>query len=211
MSKGIPSIRVRVGPDRASDTATTSRAAVVGEMAAKTPLYQTDPSFKAAVDDYAAAGDALVEADVDVAAAKALLAKARSVREAKRAACRQAQGVCVAQIQQHATTPADATACGFLLFDPVQRGLMLPREISLKYDAEKRFVRVHVKYTSGKHKVALELSPDPVTDTSWVRIDATGMRQTFKDLAPGTWWFRAATLGASSRSDWFGPVAVIVR
>jgi hypothetical protein len=111
----------------------------------------------------------------------------------------------------HSTQPGEVQACGFLVLDPVHRGLMLPREIALKFDAELRLVRVHVKYTSGKHKVALELSPDPITPTSWVRIDATAMRQTLHDLAPGTWWVRAATLGSKGRSDWFGPAAIIVR
>ena len=211
MPRGIPTIRVRVGPDHASDKATMDRAAVVAQKAPETPLYQADPAFKAAIDDFVNAGSELKEAEIDVAAAQATLRQARSVRNRKRAAARRAQSVCTSQVQMRATTPTDAIACGFLVLDPVSRGLMVPQNILLKYDIALGLLRVHVKYSSGKHKVALEISADAEEPRAWTRIDATAMRQTLRDLAPGIWHLRAATLGSAGRSDWFGPVAVMVR
>jgi hypothetical protein len=63
----------------------------------------------------------------------------------------------------------------------------------------------------GDHKCVIEISPDPVTPTSWLRLAGTGVRRTLSGYAEGTWWIRAAPTVAAEQGDWFGPVAVVVK
>jgi hypothetical protein len=64
---------------------------------------------------------------------------------------------------------------------------------------------------SGKRQCAIEISPDPAGPATFKRLDGTGMTRALQGHAAGTWWVRAATLRAKEQSDWFGPVAVIVK
>jgi hypothetical protein len=65
--------------------------------------------------------------------------------------------------------------------------------------------------SKGDHKCVIELSPDPVTPTSWVRLEGNGLRRALSGYAEGMWWIRAATSVATEQSDWFGPVAIVVK
>jgi hypothetical protein len=125
-----------------------------------------------------------------------------------------AYDACVSSVWNHATSIGDVKNSGFTVLpvEPISHTIALPTEILLKYDAHLAAILVHVRWAQkGTKQCLIEVSPDPITPTSWRRVDATGVRQTLVGYTPGIWWFHAATVRAKGRSDWFGPVSVLVK
>lgn len=211
MTIGLTNVHVDMGSDKISDKTRVDRAGVVGAMAPKTPLYQKDAGFKDSVDTLVQAGADLDDAEKQVAQLEAELSVARAAQEARRNAYDKAYGLCTAGVEKHSTTPGDIQSYGFVVLAKNVQGLVAPMNIEVKFDPAKGAIRVHVTYVSGKHQCAIEVSTNPADPNSWKRIDGTGVTQTLTGYPPGTWWVRAATLRAKERSDWFGPVAVVVK
>ena len=108
-------------------------------------------------------------------------------------------------------TPSDVQSYGFLSLDIVKTGLILPVGILATWNHTKKTIDVHVKYPPGvKKRCILEISADPVGPSTYRRVDGDGTRRSLAGYAPGTYWIHAATSSSAGRSDWFGPVSVIV-
>jgi hypothetical protein len=80
------------------------------------------------------------------------------------------------------------------------------------YDPKKKVIDLHVKFPPSKRqrRCVIEISTDPIGAATWHRLDGDGAKRTLAGYAPGTYWLRAASSVAAGRSDWFGPVSVIV-
>jgi len=211
MSNGMMNVRVDVGADKVSDKTRSDRAEVVRSMATATPLYQTDPTFKEAVDKLIQAGADLAAADTQVTQLEAALVKARSSRDVRRNAYDKAYGLCSTNAENHSSKAEDIHGFGFALLTRTAQVFGPPINIEAKYDAIKEVLRIHVFYTSGHHQCAIEISPDLASPGSYTRLDGTGVTQVLAGYASGTWWIRAATLRSKDRSEWFGPVPVVVK
>jgi hypothetical protein len=204
-------IRVDIGADKISDKTRSDRAAVVRSMATATPLYKTDASFKEVVDKLVQCGEALDAAEVQVTQLEGALAKAKSSHEARRIAYDKAYGLCSTNVETYSTKPEDVHGFGFAVLTRNAQAFGPPLNIDARYDAAKEVLRIRVLYASGQHQCAIEISPDPATPGSYTRVDGTGVLQVLSGYAPGTWWIRAATLRSKGRSEWFGPVPVVVK
>ena len=211
MSNGMSNIRVDVGSDKISDKTRSDRAEVVRSMATATPLYKTDPSFKDAVDKLIQCGEDLDAAEVQVTQLEAALIKAKSTRDVRRYAYDKAHGLCSTNVENYSTKPEDVHGFGFAVLTKSTQAFGPPINIEAKHDAAKDVLRIRVLYPSGQHQCAIEISPDPASPGSYTRLDGTGVLQVIEGYAPGTWWVRAATLRSKGRSEWFGPVAVVVK
>jgi hypothetical protein len=212
LSQKILHPRVSIGADTASPKGLIDRAATVGTMAPLAPFYKTDATFKVVLDDFIASGVDYAAADKKVSDIEAQLTQARNDRELARKACQDCHGAAVKQVEKHSITAADVTSSGFLFLDVQRVGLVPPSEILAKYDPGKRLLNLRVKHpVRSNARCVIEISPDPVTPTSWIRLEGNGMRRALSGYADGTWWVRAATSGAAEQSDWFGPVAVVVK
>jgi hypothetical protein len=209
----IKKARVNVGADTASDKALTDRAEAVGTMAILTALYATNAAFKAAIDEYVASGLSFLAAESKVNKLEATLTQARSDRDAARVTCKALHGTAVKQVEANSVTEADVQAYGFVYLDIVKLGLTPPSAIQASQDPKTQLLQIHVKYAGfGRaRRVIIEISPDPVTATSFHRIDGDGVKRALAGYAPGTYWIHAATASADGRSDWFGPIAVVVK
>jgi hypothetical protein len=211
MTTAMTNVHVDVGSDKLSIKTRTDRANVVGKMAPATPLYQSDPFFKDTVDKLVQSGVDLGNAESEVVQLEAALVKARSSLDARRGAFDKAHGLCATHVETHSDKPEDVHGLGFGVLVKTAQVFAPPVNIEARYDAAKDVLRIHVIYTSGQHQCAIEISPDPVTPDSYKRLDGTGVTQALSGYAPGTYWVRAASVRSKNRSDWFGPVAVVVK
>jgi hypothetical protein len=204
--------RVAIGADVASNQSLADRAQVVGTMAVLTALYLSNAAFKAVIDDYIAAGAALAAAQAKVNHLEAQLAQARGDRDQQRVVALDTHGTAVKAVERHSVTAADIQSYGFVQLEVVKEGAVVPTGIVLAYDPKKKVIDLHVKFPPSKRqrRCVLEMSTDPVGPTTWHRLDGDGLKRVLAGYAPGTYWFRAASSVASGRSDWFGPVSVIV-
>ena len=211
MTNGMNNIRVDLGGDKDSDKTRIRRASVVSSLAILTPLYQSDLSFKDSVDKLVQAGTDLATAESQVNQLEATLVKARGSRDTKRNAYDKAHSVCAAKVESLSTIPEDVQSYGFAVLSKNAPGIVPPSDIVVKYDVAKGAIRVRVIYLSGKYRCAIEIGSDPKDPASFKRVDGAGMTRALHGYAAGTWWIRAATLSAKEQSDWFGPVAVLVK
>ncbi|MFO0758919.1 MAG: hypothetical protein U0359_20670 [Byssovorax sp.] len=211
MTQGTKHAHVYVGADQASDAAAIHRSAVVGTMAVTTPRYFKDATFKAVIDDEVQAGLDLGAAATDFVTAKGALANARGILDAKRRAWRKANSAAVTQVEKNDPSEQEILSYGYAVLDPNNPGLVVPSEILLKYDAAKGLLRIRVKWASGTQRCLIEISPDPAGPGTWAQLSGTGSTRALSGYAPGTYWVRAATVRAKAQSDWFGPVAVVVK
>jgi hypothetical protein len=204
--------RVAVGADVASDKAFVDRAQAVAAMAVLTALYTTNAAFKAVIDAYVASGAALAAAQEKVNLLEAQLAQARGDRDQQRIIGHSWHAAAVKQVELHSATPADVTSYGFVPLEIVKTGSAPPMGIFAEYDRKKKVIDIHVQYPKSKNtpRCILEISTDPIGAGTWHRIDGDGVKRALSGFAPGTYWIRAATSLATGRSDWFGPVSVIV-
>ena len=211
MSTGIINVHVDMGIDKVSDQSRTARAAIVATMALKTPLYGTDTAFKDAIDKLVQSGLDLTASSAQLGKLEAELAMARATHDARVNAYDKAYGVSAASVESHSTKPEDIQSYGFAVLSKTAQPLVPPADVRVRFDAAKGLIRVRVIYPSGRHMCAVEISPNPVGPDTFVRVDGTGAIRALAGYAPGMWWIRAATLRAKEQSDWFGPVAVIVK
>jgi hypothetical protein len=211
MTTGMTNVHVDIGADKISVKTRSVRAGVVGKMAPATSLYQADAFFKDTVDKLVQSGLDLDDAEAQVTQLEAALIKARSTRDVRRNAYDKAHGLCATHVETHSTKAEDVHGFGFAVLAKAAQAFGPPVNIEAKYDASKDVLRIRVIYTSGQHQCAIEISPDPVAPGSYTRLDGTGVTQALSGYAPGTYWVRAATVRSKDRSDWFGPVAVVVK
>jgi hypothetical protein len=203
--------RVDVGADSKNNASLSARAKVVGEMATTTPLYQGNIVFKAAVDDFVVSGITLASSDTKVLNLEAALVQGRADRDVARTNCRDCHAVCVAQVEKNSPTGADLVKYGFAQLEVVKAGSVLPTAILWKLDHATGLMLLHVKFPGRARKCIVEISPDPIGPTTWHRLDGHGATRTVTGFPPGTYWAHAATSLSDGRSEWFGPVPLIIK
>jgi hypothetical protein len=204
--------RVAIGSDVASSSSLVERAQVVGAAAPKTPEYTGNPTFKSVIDDFVTSGQNLDTAEKKVTQLESALTQARADRDQARFAAEDCHGAAVKQVERVSKNAADVASYGFVHLEIVKNGAVVPSGILAAFDLKKRVIDVHVKYPPGirGRRVILEISTDPIGPSTYHRLDGDGVRRSLDGYAPGTYWIRAATSVAGGRSDWCGPVHVVV-
>jgi hypothetical protein len=122
-----------------------------------------------------------------------------------------AYDVFVAVGRKYCVTAQDATSLGLAAVGAAVYVLAMPLAVLVKYDVVKELIRIHVKRAPGLRAVRIQISPDPITATSFVDLLGDGATAALAGYAPGTWWVRAASIRARECSDWTTPVSVIVK
>ena len=122
-----------------------------------------------------------------------------------------AYDVLVATSRKYCVTAEDAKSLGLAAVGLAAHVLAMPLAVIVKYDVVKALVRIHVKRAPGLRSVRIQISPDPITATSWVDLEGDGAMAALAGYAPGTWWVRAAHVRARERSELTTPVSVIVK
>lgn len=204
-------VRVNVGTDKESVKSRVDRCTGVATAAPKSPIYQAKPEVKAACDALVARGAQLAAADAAVQAAELELAKARGARDVVQTGCNAAYDVCVAQVEQNATTTEEVLGLGFLVLGRSSYGIAAPTEVRARFDSARGLLRIHVPRAPGMRTVVIEISSDAAEPRTWSRLPGVGFRREVANLAPGTHWVRAASVRASEQSEFSAPIAVTVR
>jgi outer membrane murein-binding lipoprotein Lpp len=204
--------RVSIGPDVATQQTLIERGGKVGTLAPNTAQYQSNPGFKTTIDEFVTSTQKLDASQTKVSNLEAQLAQARADRDQAQLDAEDAHGAAAKAVEKVSVTPADVQSYGFASLDVVKTGLILPVGILASYNHTTKTIHVHVKYPAGIHgkRCILEISPDPAGPTTYHRVDGDGIRRALTGFMPGTYWLHAATSAAGGRSDWFGPVSVIV-
>ena len=205
-------VRINRGVDNASSDALVTRAENVGASAPNSPIYNDNSTCKAAIDEYVASAPAVVAANKKVANLEQQLVQARNDRAAAEKVCSDAYAAACSQVEKHSVTSSDVQSCGFVALDIVKQGLVPPSALTATYDRATGTILIRVQYADKKsRKCIVEISPTPAGPATYVRLEGLGLKRSVPGYAPGTYEVHAATANASGRSDWFGPVAVIVR
>jgi hypothetical protein len=113
--------------------------------------------------------------------------------------------------EKYSETANDAHTLGAAVRGKSKNPLAPPLAVLVTFNATKNLVRVHVKRAPGMKVVSVDMSPDPITATSWVELPGTGAIHNVANPAKGTLWFRACSKIASAVSDFTTPVSVIVK
>lgn len=199
----------------ASDSTDTELQAVLAALAANGPasalclahpaVQSTLTSALAVAQSWTADGDA-------IAAGVAALATNRKSRRANRKLLSQKLTLLRGQIQDAATTAveAQATGAGVRYENAPPAQLLVPAGGTLTASkVVKGQFRANAAAVPGIRTFAMQISPDPVTATSWVLADGTAKRRTFSGYASGTrLWVRFASTRGHAQSAWSVPVSI---
>ena len=209
-----PTIRVDESADKETIQTRIDRAVAVENANATSPLYKTDAHVKTTADDLVAAGKSLSASDVKVRNDAGVLKTSQRARQTMRSRYDKKHALYCAAVEGGAALPEDVTAAALPLLTVTTVGLLAAIGIDAKQDGRDLVILVHVKYPKGtraKMRVALEISPDPATEASFVKVVGDGVKRSVPVAAPGKYLLRAATVVAGDQGGWVGPVAVTVK
>jgi hypothetical protein len=206
-----PGVDFITGPDKADETSRIDRGVKVGSLAPQSPLYTKSADVKSAVDITTADTAALKAAVDNASTAEATAKKATTALALAMGTWDGSYAVLVATAQKYCASDNDGTSLGLeVRGTPTHNPLAMPIAVTLRQDFKKNLLRVHVQRAPGMDSVDIEISPDPITPTSWKLLDGNGARRAITLPGKGTWWVRAASRTASATSDYTTPVSIIL-
>lgn len=188
----------------------TALGSVLSPQITKSTFIQGQPKVQEACSDLVDASKGLAAAEVLVDAAKVALANAETSLTQRVVVYDNCFTVCVARVEQFATSETDITSACFNVFKRESYQLAMPLDIDTSFDVLKGLLRINVKQAPGMHSCITEISTDPSDATKWKRLKGLGARHTLSGYAPGTYWVRAASSTADDESDFTAPKPFVV-
>jgi hypothetical protein len=207
----VTNITFLVGPDKVSPATRYDRGVVVAEQAPGSALCAQHADLKAAAGAVVTSTASLKTIMDGFTNAAAGVGIARTALTNLITQWDGAYSVFVSTGEKHVATPADVHALGAVALVRASYPLVPPVSVAVKYDAAKNLIRVRVHRAPGLNLLEVQMSPDPVTATSWTDLVGTGAMHVVPNPAKATWWFRACSVAAQAKSDFTTPVSVIVR
>lgn len=189
----------------------TDCSALVKSKASSCPIWTSHPDLQDAGNALVAAGTDLSDADLAFQGAQKAVETTRDTRETKVIAWNANFELYATLVEKYSAKTEDLSALALSALTRSAYLLVVPTSVDLRYDTKARLLRVHVHLAEGLDACEIEMSPDPVTPTSWKRLVGHGVLRSVKDPAPGTWWFRAAAERADEQSDFTLPVSILVK
>ncbi len=206
----VEGIKFEVGPDMVDTDTRISRGIQIGSQSKQSPLAN-DPELKPALDAVAKDTADLKKQVEDYDVAQATFKKARSALGAGVATWDGSYRLLIAAAEKHCSTVDDGTGLGLVVRGKTSYPLAPPLSVEFTQDLKKGLLRIRVNRAPGMRIVSVELSPDPITASSWFELPGTGAMHTVKALAAGIWWVRAASRTAKGKSEFTLPVSLIVK
>jgi hypothetical protein len=189
----------------------TDCSALVKSKASSCPLWAAHQDLQDAGNALIAAGTDLSDADLAFQGAQKAVETTRDTRETKVITWNTDFELYATLVEKYSKKSEDVSALALSALEKSAYVLVVPISVDLRYDTKTHLIRVHVHLAAGLDACEIEMSPDPVTPTSWKRLVGHGVLRTVKDPGPGTWWFRAAAERADEQSDFTAPVSILVR
>jgi hypothetical protein len=204
--------RVRVSAG-AKESIKTRRDAggVVATNAPNSPILQQNADVKQTADELIAVSKDLDARDIKVKALENELAAERGALANLTVDWDAQYDVFVYTARKYCKTDEDAEALGLSAVGQAVYALAMPTSVSAAWDIMSKLLRIHVTRAKGLRSVRLEISPDPITATSFQEIEGDGANAALSGFLPGTYWIRAASVRARERSEFTTPVSVIVK
>ncbi len=120
--------------------------------------------------------------------------------------------ITVAVAEKHCVTNDDGNGLGL----PTQTGrtknpFVAPLGITLTANAKTSELVVHVLKAPGLGVAVTQMSPDPITATSWSELNGYGLIHRIPLPAPGRYWFQAAHKRAQATSNFTPAVSILIK
>jgi hypothetical protein len=200
--------RAARSPDKRSLKSREDRSELVLSTAANSPLW---------VGDVKASGENLILAGLELAAGEALV---QSLRTQMESAEKQLLSLTIAWDERFnlyagnaevlAVKPQDITNLALPLLEETTNKLAPPVSVSARFDVLAGLIRLLVRKPPGNFACRIEVSPNPITPTSWVAVKGKGARRALSGYPSGGLWIRALLSDNENESDYSQPVFVMV-
>jgi hypothetical protein len=206
-------IEVAFAPSGLGLTGRVSFAANLGEIAPKSPIYLGNAPVKSAVDGVVTAGTNLDTANTNKETARKAYFAAIGLEVAALAAYDVAAGVLRATLPLYCKTAQELEGLGCTRkVRGVSVPLIPPVLVTAKPDKELGSIYAHAHRIPGLFHYILQVSPDPITATSWEeQPGGTAIRHLTGLVSGKLYWLRWCTERGSQRSSWSIPVSVTAK
>ena len=120
--------------------------------------------------------------------------------------------ITVAVAEKRCVTVDDGNGLGL----PTQTGrtkypFVPPLGITLTVDTKTNELAVRVLKAPGLRLAVTQMSPDPITPTSWSELNGFGLVHRIPLPAPGRYWFQAAHKRAQGTTNFTQAVSILIR
>ena len=204
-------VRVTKGAVKDSVTARTDAGKVIDTNAPNSAILTAHADVKAAEGNLVAVNTKLDDKYKLVKSLEAELATEKGALLDLTVEWDSSYDVYVSTARLYCLTDQDAKSLGLPAAGPATYVLAPPIGVTARFDAKLGLLRIHVKRPAGLKAVRLEISPDPMTATSFKALDGEGATAKLAGYAPGTYWVRAAMIRARQLSAYTTPVSVVVK
>lgn len=113
--------------------------------------------------------------------------------------------------EKYAVTPNDVTSMGGEPLGKTINALVMPISVDATWNPKTNIVRMHVHRAPGMDVVTVQVSPEPLTATSWYELDGNEAIHVIPNPPKGTLWIRAQSRTTRAKSDFTTPVVVTVK
>jgi hypothetical protein len=206
-------VRILLSTASLTDAERADLVTSITQNAPQADLFKKQPPIQAAVASLATANDAFTKSLAAVAATEGLLVSQKQSRDNDRAGLDRALSLLSALVENGALSDADAKAMGLRPYHAAAKSAVIAPPDGVIV----RPAKAHGKFVAtahdlaGRRHFAAQLSPDPVTATSWVDLPGNGKQRRLSGYPSGsTQWVRFAALRGQERSAWSAAVAVVV-
>jgi hypothetical protein len=207
-NNGKPRVEIK---DKRTIKTRTDLGNVMGKKAPTSTFVQSQPALQSSSSAVITSGqnlsDAVTNANTARAAYRTALANLKKCTDDFDSS----YDLCVSHAEFYAKTPADLEDIGFTSRTRQKYAFVAPNGVVASSIAGTSVIDVEVDEPPGMRTCVVEISPEPMSPSSWVRTDGTGVRRSVSGFAPGTYWVRAANVRANSKSAYTTPVPVVVR
>jgi hypothetical protein len=202
--------RVTRGDDKLTVKSREDRSILVKNTASNSLFWQVRPEVKFS-------GEALIQAGSDLVDGEKLVQSLRSQTEAAekqvvslKIAWDECFNVYAGYAERVAIKPEDITNLGLSLLEEGSYQLAPPVSVSARWDVLTNQIRIQVRKPAGSFGCRIEISPNPITPTSFLALKGKGARRALSGYASGGWWVRALMFDNENESEYSPPVFVTV-
>jgi hypothetical protein len=207
-SKNNHKPRAARGIDKRTLKARQDRSELIKSTGAQSPLW---------VGEVKLTGEALIQAGIDLGMGEKLAQSLRIQADSAEKELLSLQiiwderyGIFAGTAEIAAVKPEDLTNLALPLLEEQSYKLAPPVLVTVKYDLITAEIRIHVRTPPGSFACRIEISPNPMTPTSFVALKGKGTRRALSGYASGGWWVQALMYDNENESDYSPPVFVMV-
>ena len=203
-------VRVPMGAVKDSVTRRTDAGKVIATNAPNSAIYTANADVKTTQGNLVGVNTKLDDKYKLVKSLEAELATERGALLDLTVDWDSSYDVFVSTARLYCVTDQDAKSLGLPAAGPATYPLAPPLSVTVVFDTKLSLLRIRVERPAGLKAVRLEISPDPMTATSFKALDGEGATAKLSGYPPGTYWVRAAMIRSRQLSTYTTPVSVVV-